>query len=60
MDSRQRRQIILARQRLTAPADPETVCRDLNGLQAQFFPTPATAWPPGAALPWARTGAVAW
>ena len=34
MDSRQRRQIILARQRLTAPADPETVCRDLNGLQA--------------------------
>ena len=37
MDSRQRRQIILARQRLTAPADPETVCRDLNGLQAQFF-----------------------
>ena len=37
MDSRQRRQIILARQRLTAPADPEAVCRDLNGLQAQFF-----------------------
>ena len=27
MDSRQRRQIILARQRLTAPADPEAVWR---------------------------------
>jgi len=36
MDQMERRQIILSRQYLTAPADRLAVCRDLNGLQAQF------------------------
>ena len=36
MDRMERRQIILSRHHLTAPADRLTVCRDLNGLQAQF------------------------
>lgn len=37
MDQMERRQILLARQHLTAPADRLTVCGDLNGLQAQFL-----------------------
>ena len=37
MDTVQRRQMLLARQHLTDPSDPLAVCRDLNGLQAQFF-----------------------
>lgn len=36
MDEMERRQIILSRQHLTSPAGRLTVCRDLNGLQAQF------------------------
>ena len=37
MEQRERQQLILARQHLTVPADRLTVCRDLNGLQAQFL-----------------------
>lgn len=36
MDAHERRQMILARQHLTDPADVQTVCRDLNGIQSQF------------------------
>lgn len=37
MEQQERRQMILARQHLTDPADRLTVCQDLNGLQAQFL-----------------------
>lgn len=37
MDKEQRIRQILYRQHLTNPADKITVCRDLNGLQAQFL-----------------------
>lgn len=37
MDILERRALVLARQHLTRPGDVNTVCRDLNGMQAQFF-----------------------
>lgn len=37
MDESTRRQILLARQHITSTTDKSTVCRDLNGLQAQFL-----------------------
>lgn len=36
MDLEERKARILYGQHLTAPADPLTVCRDVNGIQAQF------------------------
>lgn len=38
MDLAERRARILAGQHLTCPASPAAVCRDLNGIQAQFLP----------------------
>ncbi len=38
MDGTERRARILWGQHLTAPADPQAVCRDLNGVQAQLLP----------------------
>lgn len=37
MDLAERKARILSGHHLTAPADQETVCRDLNGIQAQFL-----------------------
>lgn len=37
MELLERKARILCGQHLTAPADQETVCRDLNGVQAQFM-----------------------
>lgn len=37
MDIGERRQLLLARQHITEPSDRLSVCRDLNGLQAQFL-----------------------
>lgn len=39
MELEERRARILWGQHLTAPADQRTVCRDLNGIQAQFLPS---------------------
>lgn len=37
MDGAERRARILAGQHLTCPAPPPAVCRNLNGVQAQFL-----------------------
>lgn len=58
MDLAERKARILSGHHLTAPADQGTVCRDLNGIQAQFLSAALhalairTAGPGGAGPSW--------